>query len=157
MISIRDILEATGATRAEAERAATVIQAAFRGHYERMVSSEAEGKIQWQRAVTNTLDILRKAGATQAEISKAARLVKFAYRGYYTRRNQKIDAPEAKEEPPKKDERILEPVEAVQAVAWMEMMYNDSGLMLEKAHEAASIIQVLARNDSVLLLSFFTV
>ncbi|KAF3429834.1 hypothetical protein E2986_01495 [Frieseomelitta varia] len=157
MISIRDILEATGATRAEAERAATVIQvsvnsrfiqiyinesqAAFRGHYERMVSSEAEGKIQWQRAVTNTLDILRKAGATQAEISKAARLVKFAYRGYYTRRNQKIDAPEAKEEPPKKDERILEPVEAVQAVAWMEMMYNDSGLMLEKAHEAASIIQ----------------
>ncbi|KAK9309680.1 hypothetical protein QLX08_000688 [Tetragonisca angustula] len=141
MISIRDILEATGATRAEAERAATVIQAAFRGHYERMVSREAEGKIQWQRAITNTLDILKKAGATQAEISKAARLVKFAYRGYYTRRNQKIDAPEAEKEPPKKDERILEPVEAVQAVAWMEMMYNDSGLMLEKANEAASIIQ----------------
>ncbi|KAK1119885.1 hypothetical protein K0M31_012958 [Melipona bicolor] len=106
-----------------------------------MVSSEAAGKIQWQRAVMNTLDILRKAGATQAEISKAARLVKFAYRGYYTRRNQKIDAPEAEEEPPKKDERILEPMEAVQAVAWMEMVYNDSGLTLEKAHEAASIIQ----------------
>ena len=114
MISIRDILEATGATRAEAERAATVIQvgalflflflinntfqinsklieiyinlesinesqAAFRGHYERMVSREAEGKIQWQRAITNTLDILKKAGATQAEISKAARLVKVMF------------------------------------------------------------------------------
>ena len=62
-------------------------------------------------------------------------------------------AAEAEKEPPKKDERILEPVEAVQAVAWMEMMYNDSGLMLEKANEAASIIQVLARNDSFLLLS----
>ena len=44
-----------------------------------MVSSEAEGKIQWQRAVMNTLDILRKAGATQAEISKAARLVKVMF------------------------------------------------------------------------------
>lgn len=65
-------------------------------------------------------------------------------------------AAEAKEEPLKMDERILEPVEAVQAVAWMEMMYNDSGLTLEKAHEAASIIQVamLARNDSSLFLSF---
>ncbi|KOC60569.1 hypothetical protein WH47_07732 [Habropoda laboriosa] len=142
MISIRSILEATGSTREEAERAATVIQAAFRGHYERMALNEAQGKIQWQRAVTNTLDILRKAGATQAEISKAARHVKFAYRGYYIRRNQRIDAPEADEEPLKKDERILEPAEAIQAVAWMEMMYHDSGLTLEKANEAASIIQV---------------
>lgn len=51
-------------------------QAAFRGHYERMSLSEAQGKIQWQRAVVNTLDILKKAGATQAEIAKAARHVK---------------------------------------------------------------------------------
>ncbi|CAL7944824.1 unnamed protein product [Xylocopa violacea] len=141
MISIRSILEATGATREDAERAATVIQAAFRGHYERMVLNEAHGKVQWQRAVVNTLDILRKAGATQAEISKAARHVKFAYRGYYTRRNRRIDAPEAEEEPLKKDERILEPAEAIQAVAWMEMMYEDSGLTLEKANEAATVIQ----------------
>ncbi|XP_076766903.1 uncharacterized protein LOC143433452 [Xylocopa sonorina] len=141
MISVRSILEATGATREDAERAATVIQAAFRGHYERMVLNEAHGKVQWQRAVMNTLDILRKAGATQAEISKAARHVKFAYRGYYTRRNRRIEAPEAEEEPLKKDERILEPTEAIQAVAWMEMMYEDSGLTLEKANEAASVIQ----------------
>lgn len=47
--------------------------------------------------------------------------------------------------PLKKDERILEPVEAVQAVAWMEMMYQDSGLTLEKANEAAAIIQVTIR------------
>lgn len=51
-------------------------QAAFRGHYERMSLSEAQGKIQWQRAVVNTLDILKKAGATQVEIGKAARHVK---------------------------------------------------------------------------------
>lgn len=51
-------------------------QSAFRGHYERMSLNEAQGKIQWQRAVVNTLDILRKAGATQAEIAKAARHVK---------------------------------------------------------------------------------
>lgn len=49
------------------------------------------------------------------------------------------------ETPLKKDERILEPVEAVQAVAWMEMMYQDSGLTLEKANEAAAIIQVTIR------------
>lgn len=49
---------------------------------------------------------------------------------------------EAEEEPFKKDERILEPVEAIQAVAWMEMMYEDSGLTIEKANEAAMIIQV---------------
>ncbi|XP_071856976.1 uncharacterized protein [Bombus fervidus] len=140
MISIRDILEATGAVREDAERAATVIQAAFRGHYERMVLSEAEGKIQWQRAVANTLDILRKAGATQAEISKAARLVKVIFLSL-TRRYLLMFAAGTEEEPLKKDERILEPVEAVQAVAWMEMMYQDSGLTLEKANEAAAIIQ----------------
>ncbi|XP_060831753.1 LOW QUALITY PROTEIN: FK506-binding protein 5-like [Bombus pascuorum] len=140
MISIRDILEATGAAREDAERAATVIQAAFRGHYERMVLSEAEGKIQWQRAVTNTLDILRKAGATQAEISKAARLVKVIFLSL-TRHYLLMFAAGTEEAPLKKDERILEPVEAVQAVAWMEMMYQDSGLTLEKANEAAAIIQ----------------
>lgn len=42
----------------------------------------------------------------------------------------------------KKDSRILETVEAIQAVAWMEMMYNDSGLTMDKANEAATIIQV---------------
>ncbi|XP_053994028.1 neurofilament medium polypeptide-like [Hylaeus volcanicus] len=140
MISIRDILEATGSTREDAERAATVIQAAFRGHYERMALNEAQGKVQWQRAVTNTLDILRKAGATQAEISAASRYVKFAYRSYYIRRNQRIDAPDTEEEL-KKDPRILETAEAIQAVAWMEMMYHDSGLTLEKANEAATVIQ----------------
>ncbi|KZC03922.1 hypothetical protein WN55_00102 [Dufourea novaeangliae] len=139
-ISIRSILEATGSTRKDAERAATVIQAAFRGHYERIALNEAQGKIQWQRAVTNTLEILKKAGATQVEISKAARHVKFAYRGYYTRRNQRMDAPETEEEL-KRDQRILEPAEAIQAVAWMEMMYEDSGLTLETANEAATIIQ----------------
>lgn len=49
---------------------------------------------------------------------------------------------ESEKETGERDERILEPVEAIQAVAWMEMMYNDSGLTLDKANEAASIIQV---------------
>ncbi|XP_076227660.1 uncharacterized protein LOC143175004 [Nomia melanderi] len=157
-ISIRSILEATGSTRKNAERAAAVIQAAFRGHYERMALNESQGKVQWQKAVTNTLDILRKAGATQAEVSKAATHIKFAYRGYYTRRNQKMDARKifilyrrtkfsvnhrgiTGFNNLKRDVRILEPAEAIQAVAWMEMMYEDSGLTLEKANEAATIIQ----------------
>ncbi|XP_034195154.2 uncharacterized protein LOC117611322 isoform X1 [Osmia lignaria lignaria] len=141
LMSIQSILEATGATREDAERAATVIQAAFRGHYERMALNEAQGKVQWQRAVTNTLDILKKAGASQTEISKAVEHLKFAYRGYYTRRNQRLDALGIEQEPLKKDERILEPGEAIQAVAWMEMMYEDSGLTVEKANEAACVIQ----------------
>ncbi|XP_076664975.1 uncharacterized protein LOC143367235 [Andrena cerasifolii] len=160
MVSIRSILEATGSTRKDAQHAATVIQAAFRGHYERMALNEAQGKIQWQRAVTNTLDILKKAGATQAEISKAAKHIKvFAYRGYYARRNQKmgilifIFLADADEELDRKDERTLEPTEAIQAVAWMEMMYKDSGLTMERANDAASVIQgayrrYRARRDS---------
>lgn len=46
------------------------------------------------------------------------------------------------DEPLKKDERLLEPVEAFQAVAWMDVMYEDSGLEMQKANEAATIIQV---------------
>lgn len=46
------------------------------------------------------------------------------------------------EEEYEKDERILEPAEAIQAVAWMEMMYEDSGLTLEQANDAAIVIQV---------------
>lgn len=34
----------------------------------------------------------------------------------------------------------IEPTESVPAVAWLEMMYEESGL--ERAHEAASVIQV---------------
>ena len=60
---------------------------------------------------------------------------------------------EGDEELDRKDERILEPTEAIQAVAWMEMMYKDSGLTMEKANEAASVIQgayrrYRARRDS---------
>lgn len=36
----------------------------------------------------------------------------------------------------------MEPREAVQAVAWLDMMYEDSGLTPTRANEAASIIQV---------------
>lgn len=50
---------------------------------------------------------------------------------------------ETDDELDRKDERILEPTEAIQAVAWMEMMYKDSGLTLERANEAASVIQVI--------------
>ncbi|XP_076377135.1 uncharacterized protein LOC143259349 [Megalopta genalis] len=139
-ISVRSILEATGSSRENAERAATVIQAAFRGHYERMLLDERQGKVQWRKAVGETLEILRKAGATQSEILKAAKHLKFAYRGYYIRRNQKIDVPETEEEL-KEDSRIVETAQTIQAVAWMEMMYNDSGLTMKQANEAATVIQ----------------
>lgn len=36
---------------------------------------------------------------------------------------------------------IIEP-ETVQAMAWLDAMYEDSGLTATRAHEAASIIQV---------------
>lgn len=65
-------------------------QAAFRGHYERMLLNESQGMIPWQRAATKTLEILRKAGASQAEASKAAITIQATYRGYYTRRNLKM-------------------------------------------------------------------
>ena len=53
----------------------TLPQAAFRGHYERMLSGEAKGEIQWQRAASNTMKILKKAGVSQAEAVDAATLI----------------------------------------------------------------------------------
>lgn len=37
---------------------------------------------------------------------------------------------------------MIEPEEAVQAIAWLDMMYEESGLTPIRANEAASIIQV---------------
>lgn len=62
-------------------------QAAFRGHYARMLLNESQSMS--QRAATRTLEILRKAGASQAEASRAAILIQATYRGYYARRNLK--------------------------------------------------------------------
>ncbi|EFN86499.1 hypothetical protein EAI_01224 [Harpegnathos saltator] len=74
-VSLQSILRATGVPLEQAEHAATIIQAAFRGHYERMLLNESQGVIQWQRAAKRTLEILRKAGASQAEASNAAILI----------------------------------------------------------------------------------
>ncbi|XP_033215867.1 uncharacterized protein LOC117172159 isoform X2 [Belonocnema kinseyi] len=142
-ISIENILRETGATLIDANRAATLIQAAFRGHYQRMLEREQKGEIQWQRAVVNTMQILRKAGINQSEASKTATLIQSAYRGYYTRRNIKIKIEEEKE---RKQMDYLEPRETIQAVAWLDMMFDDSGLTKEQANEAASIIQRAFRN-----------
>ncbi|XP_012281676.1 uncharacterized protein LOC105700422 [Orussus abietinus] len=136
-ISIRNILEVTGTSWDDADRAATIIQKAFRGHYERMMLREAQGEIQWQRAVMNTLQILKKAGASQEEATDAAKLIQSAYRGYYTRRNIKMKLGEEGEGKGK----LLEPRTTIQAVAWLDMMYEDSGLTPERAHEAATVIQ----------------
>lgn len=42
---------------------------------------------------------------------------------------------------------IIEPREAVQAVAWLDMIYEESGLTLKRANEAATIIQVSKLNN----------
>jgi len=46
------------------------------------------------------------------------------------------------EEEKRSEVDIIEPREAVQAVAWLDMMYEESGLTPMRANEAASIIQV---------------
>ncbi|GAB1865431.1 RIIa domain-containing protein [Camponotus japonicus] len=141
-ISLQNILRATGTPLEQAEKYAMLIQAAFRGHYERMLLNESRGMIQWQRAATRTLEILRKAGASQAEASKAAILIQATYRGYYTRRNLKIKmmAMQTQEEK-ESDVDVIEPRDAIPAVAWLDMMYEESGLTEARANEAASIIQ----------------
>ncbi|KMQ94132.1 stress response protein nst1-like protein [Lasius niger] len=117
-------------------------EAAFRGHYERMLLNESRGMIQWQRAATRTLEILRKAGASQAEASRAAILIQATYRGYYTRRNLKMKMMAVQSQEEKEgDVDMIESKETIQAVAWLDMMYEESELTQTKANEAASIIQ----------------
>ncbi|KYN22958.1 PREDICTED: uncharacterized protein LOC108758743 [Trachymyrmex cornetzi] len=142
-VSLQSILQATEVPLEQAEKHATIIQAAFREHYERMLLNESRGMIQWQRAATRTLEILRKAGASQAEASKAAILIQATYRGYYTRRNLKMKTQtmQSQEEEKKSEVDMIEPKEDVQAVAWLDMMYEKSGLTSIRANEAASTIQ----------------
>jgi len=40
------------------------------------------------------------------------------------------------------DVDVIEPRDAIPAVAWLDMMYEESGLTEARANEAASIIQV---------------
>lgn len=128
--------------------------------------------IQWQRAAARTLEILRKAGASQTEASKAAILIQATYRGYYTRRNLKmkmskiaqmhfgalkqylksyswpsVEAMQEEEKGEGSEVDIIEPREAVQAVAWLDTMYEESELTSTRANEAASIIQVNTANN----------
>ncbi|XP_029659070.1 uncharacterized protein LOC115233004 isoform X6 [Formica exsecta] len=139
-ISLQCILQATGTPLEQAEKSAIIIQAAFRGHYERMLLNESRGMIQWQRAATRTLEILRKAGASQAEASKAAILIQATYRGYYTRRNIKMKMTTTQLQEEKEDD-VIESRDTIPAVAWLDMMYEESGLTQTRANEAASIIQ----------------
>ncbi|KAM0724906.1 hypothetical protein ACS0PU_009290 [Formica fusca] len=139
-ISLQCILQATGTPLEQAEKSAIIIQAAFRGHYERMLLNESRGMIQWQRAATRTLEILRKAGASQAEASKAAILIQATYRGYYTRRNIKMKMTTTQLQEEKEDD-VIESRDTIPAVAWLDMMYEESGLTQTRANEAAAIIQ----------------
>ncbi|KAL6257062.1 hypothetical protein P5V15_011997 [Pogonomyrmex californicus] len=141
-VSLESILRASGVSLEQVEKYATIIQAAFRGHYERMLLNESRGMIQWQRAATRTLEILRKAGASRAEASKAAILIQATYRGYYTRKNLKMKM--AATLPPEKETSeadMIEPKETTQAITWLDPMYKDSKLMPITANKAASIIQ----------------
>ncbi|XP_025603041.2 uncharacterized protein LOC112694783 [Athalia rosae] len=108
-----------------------------------MLAREARGEVQWQRAVANTIAILRKAGVSQEEAAKAVTLIQSSYRGYYIRRNIRLKL--ANEEPERPREGVLEPRETIQAVAWMDMMYQDSKHTIERANEAATTIQAAFR------------
>ncbi|EGI63642.1 hypothetical protein G5I_07980 [Acromyrmex echinatior] len=142
-VSLQSILQAMGVSLEQAEKYAMIIQAAFRGHYERMLLNESRGIIPWQRAATRTLEILRKVGASQAEASKAAILIQATYRSYYTRKNlkMKMQTMQSQEEEKRSEVDMIEPKEDVQVVAWLNMMYEESGLTPMKANKAASTIQ----------------
>ncbi|XP_050455372.1 uncharacterized protein LOC126853565 [Cataglyphis hispanica] len=139
-ISLQNILQATGTSLEQAEKSAVIIQAAFRGHYERMLLNESQGITQWQRAAMRTLEILRKAGASQAEASNAAVLIQATYRGYYTRRNLKMKNMATQEEN-EDDVDMIKPKDTIQALAWLDMISEESGLTQTRANEAATIIQ----------------
>ncbi|KAK2583974.1 hypothetical protein KPH14_006436 [Odynerus spinipes] len=144
ILSLRDILETTGIDYKQAEKAATIIQSAFRGHHARMMVAESQGKVQWQRALINTLDILRKAGVSKEEITRSLPIIQTAYRSYYTQKNIKIQTsahPKKEEAAKKKPGTTVEPGQTIQAVAWLEMIYEDSGLNVEVVNTAALIIQ----------------
>ncbi|KAL6435861.1 hypothetical protein ACFW04_005615 [Cataglyphis niger] len=145
-ISLQNILQATGTSLEQAEKSAVIIQAAFRGHYERMLLNESQGITQWQRAAMRTLEILRKAGASQAEASNAAILIQATYRGYYTRRNLKLKMMSTQEENTAEEDDVenedtIKPKDTIQALAWLDMMSEESGLTQTRANEAATIIQ----------------
>ncbi|XP_072767129.1 uncharacterized protein [Anoplolepis gracilipes] len=141
-ISLQSILQTTGIPLEQAEKAAMIIQVAFRDHYEKMLLNESQGMIQWQRAATRTMEILRKAGASQAEASKAAILIQATYRGYYTRRNLKMKMMMTQSQEEKEGaEDVIELKDTIPAIAWLDMMSEESGLTQTRANEAASIIQ----------------
>ncbi|XP_032685363.1 uncharacterized protein LOC116850800 [Odontomachus brunneus] len=107
-----------------------------------MLLNESQGVIQWQRAATRTLEILRRAGASQAEASNAAVLIQATYRGYYTRRNLKMKTMTTMLQEEKESEvDTIESTRTIQSVAWLDMMYEESGLTLMRANEAATVIQ----------------
>ncbi|XP_014209007.1 uncharacterized protein LOC106639761 [Copidosoma floridanum] len=140
-MSICCILRGIGVSYQKAQSAAIKIQAAFRGHYERMLLAEKRGDICWQRAAVTTIEILRKAGVSRSEAVHAATVIQSVYRGYYTRRNLKL-----------REERLREMgiVEAKGAIggdldAWFSALLEETGLTLTRANEAAIIIQTVFR------------
>ncbi|KAI4498481.1 hypothetical protein M0802_006416 [Mischocyttarus mexicanus] len=150
--TIMSILYRTGLSIEQIAAAAPRIQAAFRGHHARMLLAESQGKIQWQRALMNTLNILKKSGVPAEEITKSLPTIETAYRGYYTNRNirmqmnkrmkEKTSTDRSKSKEEKKTHGFtIGSGQTVQAVAWLEMVYEDSKLSLEFVNNAATIIQ----------------
>ncbi|OXU29251.1 hypothetical protein TSAR_007496 [Trichomalopsis sarcophagae] len=163
-ISICRILKETGATFEEAHCAAIKIQALFRGHYERMSLAEKRGEVQWQRAAVNTMEILRKSGVSRSEASHAAITIQAAYRGYYTRKNLQMNKCKLSENYSKhvtsecillifvpgcidlqEKEGRTDLDEQIDMSAWFDMMFENYGLTIEQANEAAIIIQTAYR------------
>ncbi|XP_070521670.1 uncharacterized protein [Cardiocondyla obscurior] len=139
-VPLQSILMATGVPL-ERKKHAAIIQAAFRGYYEKTLLNEPRDIIQWQRPSARILEILRKTGASEAEASKAAVLIQATYRGYYTRRNLRM---KTKEEKGNKVD-VIEPAKHKE-VTWLNTTYKESetsmtSLVSMRENEAAFIIQ----------------
>ncbi|KAL0111929.1 hypothetical protein PUN28_013264 [Cardiocondyla obscurior] len=138
-VPLQSILMATGVPL-ERKKHAAIIQAAFRGYYEKTLLNEPRDIIQWQRPSARILEILRKTGASEA-----------TYRGYYTRRNLRMKTSkitgimQSREEEKGNKVDVIEPAKHKE-VTWLNTTYKESetsmtSLVSMRENEAAFIIQ----------------
>ncbi|XP_011311661.1 uncharacterized protein [Fopius arisanus] len=140
-LTIRRIVEDAGVTLEVAERAAIIIQKAFLQHYKRITQSELTGEASWKLAIMSTIDILRKVGLSEREAMKTAQSIESKYQDYYTKGSRMKSYDAAKNEGNAKENEFSQTNESIQAVALLNMMYDDSGISGEQANRAATIIQ----------------
>lgn len=124
-----EILRKAGASQAEASRAAILIQATYRGYYTRR-----NLKMKMSKKLLDLISTFRHITNISSKLLSQLFVVQ--------KEKEDEKKKEEKEKEKENDVDMIEPRETIQAVAWLDMMYEDSGLTQTKANEAASIIQV---------------